>query len=95
MSEEKEKAAYVGKLDTLSGVRKEAARLYRLARAGKIGSLDAWRQSAVLSLVGKLVEAELMEARVARLEARVARQGASRSLRPLDTRATLEGRYDA
>lgn len=56
------------RLNTLADVRREMATIYREARAGKIDISDAGRLAYILTGVGKLVEQELIEDRLADLE---------------------------
>ena len=62
----------IGALDTLGQVRAEAARLYRAGRRGELPAQDAGRLGTVLALVAKLIEGGELEARMTRLEERLA-----------------------
>ena len=55
-------------LQSLEDVRREAARVYREARAGKIETADASRLSFMLQTIGKLIEAGTIERRIEALE---------------------------
>ncbi len=55
-------------LQSLEDVRREAARVYREARAGKIETADASRLSFMLQTIGKLIEQATIERRIERLE---------------------------
>ena len=68
----------MGALDTLGQVRAEAARLYRAGRRGEIAAQDAGRLATVLALVAKLIEGGELEARMARLEEKLAEKGTRR-----------------
>ena len=57
-------------LDTISGVRRELARLYREARAGRIDPSDATRFAYVLLSIVKVAEAAEFDARLRQLEQR-------------------------
>lgn len=56
------------KLNSLGDVRREMATIYREARAGTIDISDAGRLAYVLTGIGKLIEAEQIETRLAELE---------------------------
>jgi hypothetical protein len=58
------------KLDTLGDVRREMAKLYRMARAETLDVQDAARLANILMLIGRLIEGSDIEARVEALEAR-------------------------
>lgn len=58
-------------LSTLRGIRREMAGVYRLARTGEISLTDACRLAYLLTTLGKLSEAELLEQRLNRLEERM------------------------
>lgn len=61
---------FVGRLNTVSGIRREICRLYREARTGKLAAADASRLGNLLFLAGRLVQGQELEARVAALEGR-------------------------
>lgn len=44
------------RLDSLAGVRRELARLYREARAGGLGVGDASRLANILQVLGRMIE---------------------------------------
>ena len=56
------------KLNSIGDVRREMGTIYREARAGKLDIADAGRLAYVLTAVGKLIEVELIEQRLAELE---------------------------
>ncbi len=56
------------KLNTIGDVRREMATIYREARAGNLDISDAGRFAYVLTGIGKLIEVELIEQRLAQLE---------------------------
>lgn len=56
------------KLNSIGDVRREMATIYREARAGKLDISDAGRLAYVLTGIGKLIEVELIEQRLAHLE---------------------------
>ena len=56
------------RLDSLKRVRLEFNKLYRDARAGKIQSGDASRLGFLLLSIGKLLEVEILETRLDKLE---------------------------
>lgn len=56
------------KLNSLGDVRREMATIYREARAGKLDISDAGRFAYVLTGIGKLIEVEVIESRIAALE---------------------------
>jgi hypothetical protein len=58
-------------LKTLEQVRSEMARVYREMRNGNIESQDGTRFVYVLGQIGKLIEAEQIEQRLAALERKV------------------------
>ncbi len=62
-------ALYVGRLDSLGAVRREAARHYPAARRGALDPQDASRLASVLALIARLIEGSDLERRVAALEA--------------------------
>ena len=55
-------------LQSLEDVRREAARVYREARAGKIETADASRLSFMLQGIAKMIEASTIERRIEALE---------------------------
>lgn len=55
-------------LQSLEDVRREAARLYREARAGRIETADASRLSFMLQGIAKMVEMSTIERRIEALE---------------------------
>lgn len=57
------------KLNSLEDVRREMATIYREARAGKLDISDAGKLAYVLTGIGKLIEIETIERRIAALEA--------------------------
>ncbi|MCX7165702.1 MAG: hypothetical protein NTV11_05450 [Rhodocyclales bacterium] len=56
------------KLNSIGDVRREMATIYRAARTGKVDISDAGRLAYVLTGIGKLIEVELIEQRLAQLE---------------------------
>jgi hypothetical protein len=56
------------KLNSIGDVRREMGTIYREARAGKLDISDAGRLAYVLTGIGKLIEVELIEQRLAQLE---------------------------
>jgi hypothetical protein len=68
----------IGALDTLGQVRAEAAKLYRAGRRGEVPAPDAGRLATVLALVAKLIEGGELEARMTRLEERLAEKETKR-----------------
>jgi hypothetical protein len=56
------------KLNSIGDVRREMATIYREARAGKLDISDAGRLAYVLTGIGKLIEVDLIEQRLAELE---------------------------
>ena len=58
------------KLDTLADVRREMAKLYRMARAETLDVQDAARLANILMLIGRLIEGGEFEKRLEALEAR-------------------------
>lgn len=57
------------KLDSVTDARKEMAKLYREARAGKIDVQDASRLANILMLIGRMIEGSDFERRLEALEA--------------------------
>lgn len=56
------------KLNSIGDVRREMATIYREARAGTADISDVGRLAYVLTGIGKLIEMELIEQRLAELE---------------------------
>lgn len=56
------------KLQTLEDVRREAARVYREARAGKLDTAEASKLSFMLQGIAKMIEAGQIEKRIEALE---------------------------
>jgi archaellum biogenesis protein FlaJ (TadC family) len=56
------------RLNSLKSIRRELADVYRLARRGEMELSDACKFGYLLSTLGKLSEAELLEDRLVRLE---------------------------
>ena len=56
------------KLSSIEDVRREMASIYREARAGTTDIGDVGRLAYVLTSIGKLIEAEAFERRIAALE---------------------------
>jgi hypothetical protein len=65
------------RLQCLEDVRREAARVYREARAGKIETADASRLSFMLQGIAKMIEAGSIERRIEALEAPTKRHAQS------------------
>ena len=63
------------RLDTMARVRRELARVYREARAGRLDVADASKLANILQLMGRMIETSEVEARLDALERR---QGATR-----------------
>lgn len=59
---------YRAKLDTLSDVKREIARVYREARSGVTETQDATKQVWMLQALGKVIETSDLEERVKQLE---------------------------
>jgi hypothetical protein len=66
-------AVRVGRLDSLDRVRREAVRLYKDCRLGRLAPGDASKLAHVLDLVRRLVEAGDLERRLEELEEAVRR----------------------
>jgi hypothetical protein len=64
------RAKYVGRLNTIEGVRRELARLYIEARRGELRVGEASKLGNLLFLIGRLLEGIELETRVQALEAR-------------------------
>lgn len=62
------KKRYIGRLDSVGGVRREICRLYRDARRGDLNVADASRMANILALAGRLLEGQELEERVKKLE---------------------------
>ncbi|MFC5738644.1 hypothetical protein [Sinirhodobacter huangdaonensis] len=56
------------KLDTVSDIKAEAAKLYRLCRSGEVDPSEAGKLAYLLQIVAKLTETSDLEARLAELE---------------------------
>jgi hypothetical protein len=56
------------KLNELEDVRREMARVYREARAGRMDTSEAGRLAYILTGIGKLIEATEIEKRLAQME---------------------------
>ena len=55
-------------LKTLDHVRNELAKVYRAMKAGKLAAEDGTKRAYVLSTLGKVIEASILERRVQALE---------------------------
>jgi len=55
-------------LQSMEDVRREAARVYREARGGRLETADASRLSFMLQGIGKMLEATTIEVRIRELE---------------------------
>lgn len=73
----------VGRLDTLSRVRREAARLYRDLRNRRIGAKNCAAGCKVLGVITQVLEVESLERRLGELELLAGKGDVSRSLRPV------------
>ena len=74
-------------LQSMEDVRREAARVYREARAGRIETADASRLSFMLQGIAKMIEATSIERRISALEnptRQVATHGAFEDVEPLE-----------
>ena len=58
----------IGRLNTVSSVRREICRLYREARTGGLPVGDASRLANILAIAARLIESQEIEERVQRLE---------------------------
>lgn len=58
------------KLDSVSGVKAEACKLYRLVRSGEIEASEAGKLAYLLQIIAKLAETADLEAKLVELEAR-------------------------
>ncbi|WP_276714998.1 hypothetical protein [Pseudooceanicola nitratireducens] len=56
------------KLDSVSDVKAEACKLYRLVRSGEIDASEAGKLAYLLQIIAKLAETSDLEARLAELE---------------------------
>jgi len=63
-----DKKRYIGRLDSVAGVRREICRLYRDARQGALDVADASKLANILYIAGRLLERQELEARVQKLE---------------------------
>jgi hypothetical protein len=61
-------------LKTLDHVRNELAKVYRAMKVGRLPAEDGTKRAYVLSTLGKVIEASLLEKRVLKLEAALARE---------------------
>ncbi|MBB4020029.1 hypothetical protein GGR16_005091 [Chelatococcus caeni] len=59
------------KLDTIADVRREMAKLYRMARSETLDVQDAARLANILMLIGRLIEGGELEKRLEALEGRI------------------------
>ena len=59
------------RLDTMARVRRELARVYREARAGTLEVADASKLANILQIMGRMIEASEVEARLDALERRL------------------------
>jgi hypothetical protein len=62
------------RLASLTEVRFEMARVYRQMRSGKVRTQDGTRLAYVLSMIGKLIEATDLQARLEALERQLGQQ---------------------
>lgn len=60
---------WVGRLDSLTAVRRELAKLYKLARHGKIATQDAARLCFMLNTLATMIERDGLADRLIALEA--------------------------
>ena len=58
------------KLDSVSDVKAEACKLYRLVRSGEIEASEAGKLAYLLQIIAKLAETADLEAKLIELEAR-------------------------
>lgn len=58
-------------LKTLDGVRIEMAKVYRAMKRGELDGADGTKRAYVLSLIGKLIEANELAQRIEALEHRI------------------------
>jgi hypothetical protein len=63
------------RLENLAGVRRELARLYREARAGRLDVADASKLANILQVLGRMIEGAELEGRVEALEEASAGEG--------------------
>ncbi|WP_036244420.1 hypothetical protein [Methylobacter tundripaludum] len=59
---------YRAKLDTLSDIKREMAKVYREARSGSVDVQDATKLTWMLQAVGKIIESSDLEKRIDLLE---------------------------
>ena len=64
------KTRYRAKLDTISDIKREMAKLYREARSGVVDVQDATKLTWCLQAVAKVIETSDLEDRVKKLENR-------------------------
>lgn len=62
--------ARIGRLDTLAGIRKELARVYRECRQGDLSAATGTKLAFILQCLNKSVEVEAIEQRLRALEER-------------------------
>jgi hypothetical protein len=60
----------IGKLDTLTGVRQEMARIYRASRRGEMSTTDLTRFVFALQAIARVISNSDLEQRIRLLEAR-------------------------
>jgi hypothetical protein len=70
----------IGRLDSIGAVASELGRLYRHARRGHIGSMEAYRLAAILNVLRQCLEAGEMERRLEGLERQAEAKGLPRLL---------------
>ena len=58
----------VGRLDTVTNVRRELVRVYVEARQGRLDVVEASRLGNILAIIGRLIEGADLEPRIAELE---------------------------
>jgi hypothetical protein len=63
------KEKYIGRLDSVGGVRREICRLYKEARRGTLGTTEASKLANILFIAGRLLEGQELEERIRKLEA--------------------------
>ena len=59
------------RLDSITGVRRELARLYREARANSMDVSDASKLAHILQILGRMIEGADLERRLGELERRL------------------------
>ena len=59
------------RLDSITGVRRELARLYREARANSMDVSDASKLANILQILGRMIEGADLERRLGELERRL------------------------